>query len=840
MNVPTMAVRAACRRAGRAMQAAVLRTAVLARRAGVMARRQLRPLRQQLDDWWQRCRAGTLRLSLGTRILIVMIFVGAMSTTFCVLLQDSRLSADLRRASRSQVQRAASVTGQLLEERLAAQLARYRTLAVSPQLRANLEAGHQPTLAFYAEQLQPEQDAAAIVFLDANDNEVAGAGDADLRAAAVSTVARGAFAANGFNTRWLACGEQLFAIARVAIGGPGELRGSVMGIEAITPDQLVAWSRLCGARVSIGPRIDADLDGDGDAPVESLPARTVGQLQVRVAIPFATADEALANSRDNLLSGGMLGLSMALAASLLLARHVVRPIRAIQGATERIAKGQLDVRLDQGRNDEVGDVARSFNLMLDNLQRNMRERSSVENQVSHLAFHDSLTGLPNRRLLKERLAKAIEKSQSRQRPLALLFLDLDRFKNVNDTLGHSAGDSLLLAVACRLHTCLENYTEAHRDIAAEALLARLGGDEFTMVLPDIANREQVAELADQVVASLSAPFEVVGQEVSVTASVGIALAPDDGKDVETLLRDSDMAMFHAKGRGGSGYEFYADSMEEIAARRLALENKLHRALEAGEFELFYQPKLELETNTITGLEALLRWRTEDGQHIAPDEFVPIAEETGAIIAIGEWVLRTAITQSLAWQREGLRPVRIAVNVSARQIAARGDFVGVVRRILEETGFDPKLLELEITESSLLNDSDGAVAILRQIRELGVGLSLDDFGTGYSSLSYLRQMPIDTVKIDRSFIQGADDNPADVALVGSIVAMANVLGLRVVVEGVETRKQRRFLEMLGADEIQGYLISRPVPTPMVADLLRRKPRRRRTPAVLRRPRGAAKE
>ena len=779
---------------------------------------------RRLRVWLRRRRNGHLRISLGTRLLVVMVLVASVSTAFCVLLQDQRLSADLRSASRDRVQRAAMITAQLLDDRLRTQVARYQALATSPQFLANVEADHRPTLTFFAEQLRPVHGAAAIVFLDADGDEVAGAGESSLRDAARQRLRRGPDGETSLAqySSWIDHDDQLFAIVRIPIGRNGAQAGSLLCIEALAGRDVIAWSKLCGARVTVA------VGHDGDAAM--VPACTIGDLQVRVTIPSDAEDQALANSRDNLLAGGMLGLAVALAASLLLARHLVQPIRAIQRATERIGKGQLELRLDQGRNDEVGDVARSFNTMLDSLQRHMRERSHIENQASHLAFHDSLTGLPNRRLLKQQLATAVEVSQVSQSRLALLFLDLDRFKNVNDTLGHSAGDNLLLSVASRLRACIDAFAGKTVDGESVAMLARLGGDEFTLLLPDVTGRRQVAELADQIIATLSAPFEVAGHEVSVSTSVGIAMAPDDAVDVETLLRDADMAMFHAKGRGGSSFEFYADSMEEIAARRLALENKLRRALEVGELEVHYQPKLDLETDTVCGLEALLRWRTADGQSISPTEFIPIAEETGAILAIGEWVLRAAIAQILIWQQQGLPPLRIAVNVSARQIAARRDFVGMLRDLLAETGIDPSRLDLEITESSLLTDADDAVAMLAEVRALGVGLSLDDFGTGYSSLSYLRRLPIDTLKIDRSFIQGAADNPADVALVGSIVAMAKVLGLRVVVEGVETQKQRRFLEQLGCDEIQGFLVSPAVPAAMIPDLLQQKPRRgRREPA-----------
>jgi len=553
----------------------------------------------------------------------------------------------------------------------------------------------------------------------------------------------------------------------------------------------------------------------------SMPARALGSLAFRVTTTFDAEARALANSRRNIFTGGMLGLALACAASLFLARNLVRPIQAIQKATERIGNGDLDFRLEMDRGDEVGDVAQGLNLMLDHLQKNIQERLKFEKQISHLAYHDSLTGLGNRLLLRERLATALENQRSENSSVAVIFMDLDRFKNVNDTMGHTAGDELLTKVAKRLHACVEAIDIADGDGEVETLLARLGGDEFTLLLSDVANRQQVESLAEKILESLSAPFDLRGQKVSLSASLGIALSPDDAQDVETLLRDSDMAMFHAKNQGGRGYEFYADSMEEIAAKRLDLEHRMQQALERDEFVLYYQPKVDVITGLVTGVEALLRWIDPERGIVGPDEFIPMAEETGVIIPIGDWVLKQAMQQLVTWQQEGLPAMRVAVNVSVRQIDPRLDFVGKVVSLLEETGLDPKLLDLEITEGALLSDEETAIPMFQQLRNLGVGLSLDDFGTGYSSLSYLRRLPIDTLKIDRSFIQCIDTNPADAALVGSIIAMARVLGLRVVVEGVETRAQQSFLVELGCDEIQGFIFSQPISAEQTTEILRHK-------------------
>jgi len=770
-------------------------------------------------------RERLVRITLGTRLFLVLVSMAAATSLTIVMLQDRSLSGDLQRAAEARLQSTSGVASQLLDEHLAAQFERYRTVSTTPQFIANFESHHGPTLSHYAKGLAEQNEARVILFTNGEGEEVAGCGDEELRilvrehleSVSPSKVDTGREKAT---TSLVALRGVPYSMVNIPVQDDAQLVGGLVALEAISLAELSSWSRLCGARVTV----------DDGAVSDQLTSafRSVGDLQFRVTISYDSERAALANSRTNAIVGGLAGLALATLASLLLARSLVRPILAIQAATERIAGGDLQFRLDSGRSDEVGDVARGFNLMLERLDQNIRERIRIENQISHLAYHDSLTGLGNRRLFKERFETAIEESRSGGSGLSVIFLDLDRFKDVNDTLGHTAGDELLIEVAKRIDGCLTAMGvagEQGEQGEGRGFLARLGGDEFTVLLSGVEDHQEIEVLAKRILRALAAPVNLREQEVRLSASMGIALAPDDADDAETLLRYSDMAMFHAKNRGGRGYEFYSDSMQEIASNRLALERKIQRALENEEFELYYQPKLDLATGQVKSAEALLRWRDPVLGLVGPAEFIPMAEETGAIVPIGEWVLREAVEQAVRWQAEGVPPVRIAVNVSARQLECGDDFAAKIADLLEETGLDPSLLDLEITESAMLKDEDAVIALLENLRDQGVGLALDDFGTGYSSLSYLRRLPINTLKIDRSFIMGVETNAEEAALVESIISMAKTLNLRVVAEGVETRKQQRFLDDLGCDEIQGFLFSRPIDATDAAEFLSRKRRKR---------------
>jgi diguanylate cyclase (GGDEF)-like protein len=453
------------------------------------------------------------------------------------------------------------------------------------------------------------------------------------------------------------------------------------------------------------------------------------------------------------------------------------------------------------------------------MDRRNRELAQALEEKNALAYHDGLTGLPNRRLYLDRLHQAVISAQRRGRSMAVCFLDLDGFKRINDTLGHSCGDRVLQEVARRLLASMRASDSVAR-LPAErpgAELSRLGGDEFTFLLTEIAEPRNAANVAWRVLEALRKPFELEDHEVFATASIGIAMYPMDGGDAETLVRLADVAMYHAKSCGRNNYQFYDPSINAVSERRLRLEGCLRRALDREEFSLLYQPIRDAATGRICAGEALLRWESAEAQTVSPLEFIPIAEETGLIVELGEWVLRTACAQCEAWRQAGLQPIRMGVNVSGRQLR-QPSFVARVARVLNETGLSPGQLELEITESTIMQEDEVTNAAFRALEETGVGIALDDFGTGYSSLSYLRRFPIDRVKVDRSFISGISANADDAALTTAIISMAHSLRRRVVAEGVETLEQADFLRENGCDELQGYLFSKPIRAEEFARLL----------------------
>ncbi|MBC7804311.1 MAG: EAL domain-containing protein [Candidatus Parcubacteria bacterium] len=425
-------------------------------------------------------------------------------------------------------------------------------------------------------------------------------------------------------------------------------------------------------------------------------------------------------------------------------------------------------------------------------------RKQAEERVLRLAHYDALTGLPNRSMFHQRVGQAIARARRSERQLAILFIDLDRFKNINDTLGHDAGDRALNEIATRLRGCLRETDT----------VGRLGGDEFVVLIEELPDPAQVALVAQKVLAEVERPVALDEQEVHITTSIGIATYPADSEDLQGLMKNADIAMYRAKEHGKNNYQFYSAQMNVHTLERLAMESDLRRALERNEFVLHYQPKIDLATGAVGGMEALLRWRHPVRGLVAPAEFVPLAEETGLIVPIGQWVLRTACEQNRAWQAQGLSSLCVAVNLSARQFSQE-TLLQDVARVLSDTGLDASLLELEITESMVMRNPAHAVALLDSLKAMGVRLSIDDFGTGYSSLSYLKRFPIDNIKIDRSFIQDLPADGEDAAITRAIIAMAHSLRLTVVAEGVETDKQRHFLHQHGCDEMQGFLFSRPL-------------------------------
>ncbi len=426
------------------------------------------------------------------------------------------------------------------------------------------------------------------------------------------------------------------------------------------------------------------------------------------------------------------------------------------------------------------------------------ERKLSDRHLRYLSHHDKLTGLANRELFKDRLAQAVARAERSGNLVALLFLDLDRFKSINDMLGHLAADKLLVAVAERLKTCVRNVDT----------IARLGGDEFTIVLEDVATPFDAELVCRKVVGALEDPLEIEGQEIYATASIGVTFFPTDATEVTGLIRNADVAMYRAKEDGRNKYHLFTADLNARAVERLSIETALRHALDREELFLCYQPKVNLQTGRVLGVEALVRWQHPHRGIVSPDEFVPVAEETGLIVPVGEWVLRQACEDALRWSRSGVEDVNVAVNLSARQFR-QGDLLKTVDNIFCELSFDPNRLELEITESLLMDDTEASEVALYDLKAFGLSIYLDDFGTGYSSLAYLKKFPIDGLKIDRSFIRDIPGDVDDEAITRAIVALSQALRLKVVAEGVETRAQLDFLNLEGCDEVQGYLFSKPL-------------------------------
>ncbi|MGF6274215.1 diguanylate cyclase (GGDEF)-like protein/PAS domain S-box-containing protein [Massilia sp. UYP11] len=501
------------------------------------------------------------------------------------------------------------------------------------------------------------------------------------------------------------------------------------------------------------------------------------------------------------LSGRLFDLAQAGGRSVWLVDDVTAQREAADAILR--ARDELEVRVAERTAELAGANAL--------LQEEINERRQAEARVHHMAYHDSLTGLPNRAMLSERLDAAMRVVVSGDAPhpgvkLALMFIDLDRFKNINDTLGHMVGDQLLRDVALRLVTAVRP-----RD-----LVARLGGDEFVVLMPDIAGADDAAAVADRIIAALSEACQIDGHCLHISPSIGICLYPDDGLDVETLMRHADAAMYQAKAAGRNNYQFFTERMNLAAARHFELESSLRGALAREEFVLYFQPIVCTETRRPSALEVLLRWR-RGGVLVGPDEFIPILEENGMIMEVGEWVIRSACVQVMQWQREGLDVVPLAINLSARQFKHQG-LVDSIRAIVDETGIAPGLVEFEITETALMQHGGQTLDILRQINAMGMRLSIDDFGTGYSSLAYLKRFPVRKIKIDRAFVRELEVSTEDRAIVAAVMALAGSLQLAVVAEGVETEGQYALLRSFGCQYAQGYLFARPLPAEQVAGLL----------------------
>jgi diguanylate cyclase (GGDEF)-like protein len=435
-------------------------------------------------------------------------------------------------------------------------------------------------------------------------------------------------------------------------------------------------------------------------------------------------------------------------------------------------------------------------------------QKQAEAIISYQIHHDALTGLPNRKYLQEHLVETIEKLENKQQLFAVLLLDIDRFKLINDSLGHNVGDLLLKAVSDRLKNLLKQGD----------VMVRWGADEFAIVAKEINSTDAVVQIAEAMIQALTLPFNCGGHELHITTCIGASIYPDHNTEVEGLIRNADMAMYRAKAEGQNSFQFYVPNMQEQSFQRLSMENNLRRALESNELLTYYQPQIDLTTGKIVGLEVLLRWKHVSLGSIPPSQFIPLAEETGLITAIGAWVLRQSCLQAIAWQNMGLPPIRVSVNLSIKQLQQK-DFLFCLQQILEETNLDPHFLELEITEGIMMDNVEEKIVLLNEFRQMGIQLSIDDFGTGYSSLGYLKNLPINTLKIDRIFIEYIAHNAHDRAIVASIISLSHSLDLNVIAEGVETQEQVDVLRLLGCDQIQGYFYYKALPVDEIETLLR---------------------
>jgi len=441
--------------------------------------------------------------------------------------------------------------------------------------------------------------------------------------------------------------------------------------------------------------------------------------------------------------------------------------------------------------------------------RDITERMHAEEELARMAHYDALTGLPNRALLQGRLARAMSRADRGRTLLAVMFLDLDQFKEINDSLGHAVGDAVLKEIALRLEGCLR----------ATDTVARLGGDEFTILLEDVHNADEILRVADKLLQSISARANVAGHELHLSTSIGVTVYPLDDHDADTLLRNADLAMYHAKQEGRNNVQFFSRDMSERTEKRVDLLGRLRGAIGRNELQLYYQPQVDVRSGAIIGAEALLRWNDPARGQVPPMQFIPLAEDTGLIVDIGEWVLREACRQAKSWLAAGLGPLTVAVNLSPRQFRQK-NLVSMVAAILAETALPPELLELEITESTVMHRTEEAVSGLRALHKLGVQISLDDFGTGYSSLAYLHRFPVHSLKVDQSFVRDIKSDRDDAAIVSTVISLARQLNLKALAEGVETEAQLAFLRVRGCDSFQGYLFCRPQPAADIEALLRR--------------------
>jgi diguanylate cyclase (GGDEF)-like protein len=582
---------------------------------------------------------------------------------------------------------------------------------------------------------------------------------------------------------------------------------------SIRPDERAA---LLAARARGTHRIMVNA-----IPTEVQAEALTGNLFVYAARPLTESQELLRRASTVVL--GIAAMAVVVTGGglvAMLAIFIVRPLQRLRDIARDIGCGQWKVESGITTADEVGELARAVEDMARNLEQ-------ADERVRYLAYHDNLTGLPNRVMFRDYLARTLAHAERAHHRLSLLFIDIDGFKRINDTLGHQAGDLLLKEIARRLSARLREQDMLVRGPSHDLpddLLARLGGDEFIVLLTTVEDMHGPSAVARRLIATLGEPFDLNGQVCHVGASIGIALYPEDGNEAGELIKNADIAMYHAKDLGKNAYQFFQSSMNAAVVEQAALEMRLRRGIAEQQFHLNYQPQVDARSGAVVGFEALTRWTDPDTGTVSPGVFIPLAEETGLILPLGEWVIEAACRQARLWESAGMPALPISINVSGIQFE-RQQVADLLGQAIARHQLRPERIEIEITESAIMHHPERAVAALRHLKAIGVRIALDDFGTGYSSLSYLRRFPIDTLKIDRSFILEIDRNHEDAEIVAAIAAMAHTLGLRVVVEGVETTSQLDVIVEKGCDVVQGYVYHRPL-APAEALALLVVPQRRR--------------
>lgn len=572
----------------------------------------------------------------------------------------------------------------------------------------------------------------------------------------------------------------------------------------------VASDTLRASLFSGKPHVLEAVDLDGVTRLFAIaPAMYEGRAVFHAIIGLdrtSLAAPALKSLSLNLVALFSLALLSLIGTWIVSERLLMRPVNQLIETAQKVAAGNLEARTDLAyRAGELGELAHHFDNMTGALARRDREMRASSQYIEYLAHHDELTKLPNRRFLHMRLAQCLEEGRKEGHLLAVLFIDLDRFRIINDSMGHAAGDMLLMDVAHRLNECVE----------AKDLVAHLGSDEFVCVLTDLTTSRQASAIASNIRERLCQNYVVANQQVTLGASLGVCLCPTDCEDASTAVKYAEVAMRTAK-ESGVGVQFFSREINAGAISRLTMENELRKALQQGEFTLYYQPQLELASNRVVGAETLIRWQHPEKGLLSPVSFITLAEETRLILEIGAWTLNTACMQSRAWQDAGLPPIQMAVNVSAHQFRQAG-FAALVAKALAKSELRASMLELEVTESVLLNDVNKTLTLLQS---MGISLSIDDFGTGYSSLSYLKDLPIDKIKIDQSFIRNIMEIPDNQAITRAIISLAKSLGLKVLAEGVDSAQTCDFLRELGCDQIQGYYFGKPMPAEQFALLLKK--------------------